>query len=104
MQSVFFMNPPLDNVNAFAQYLNDFLFTLMNKYFTMQTKILTQKRQEAPWRTARIIGCIRKKHEWHRLFEASVNIERSYKSYCSTLKFVLNLAEREYYTSIVAGQ
>ena len=63
----------------------------------MKTKILTQKRQEAPWLTARIIGCIRKKHDWHRLFKAKLITARSYNSYCSTLRFVLNLAEKEYY-------
>ena len=51
----------VDYVNDYGQYLIDFFFTLMNKYFPMKPKILTQKRQEAPWLTARIIGCIRKK-------------------------------------------
>ena len=89
--------PPLDNVDDYAQFLIDFLFTLMNKYFRMKFKILTQKRQEAPWLTARKIGCIRKKHERHRLFKAKSITARSYNSYCGTLRLVLNLAEKEYY-------
>ena len=36
---------PLDNVNDYAQYLIDFLFTLVNKYFPMETEMFTQKRQ-----------------------------------------------------------
>ena len=85
--------PPLDNVNDYTQYLIDFLFTLMKKYFPMKTKTLTQKRQEAPWLTVRIISCIRK-NNWHRLFDANFITARSYNSFCSTLRFVLNLAEK----------
>ena len=63
---------PQQNANECAQYLDTFLRNILNKYFPLKNKILTNKRINSPWLTRDIIKCIYKNtngSEWLRQVE-----------------------------------
>ena len=55
-------NPPLNNVNQYADYLINFLKVMQNKFFPVRDKLLSEKRYRSPWITSDNLRCIRKKN------------------------------------------
>ena len=90
-------DPPCDSVDNYTDYLVDFLFKLLNKYFPIRTKRLGTKRASSPWLCPDILKCIDKKHLWYRLMRNGEITMSSYKSYCYVLRETLTVAEQEYY-------
>ena len=90
-------SPPSEQVNPYASYLVKFLSKLLNRYFPIKTKTISNKRIKSPWITPAILRCISKKHRWFRLFRDGIITARSYKSYTGELRRLLRTAEEEYY-------
>ena len=86
------------DANSHAEYLNQFLYKIMNKYFPKKTKILTSKRLRAPWMSGDIVRCVRKKHDWLKMLRLRQIAPQSYNDYSSALRIVLKLAEEEYHS------
>ena len=84
------------DVNIYADNFIKFSTELMEKYFPVKTKILTQKKLKAPWITWEIKKCIDKKHRWHRLAKSGYITMRCYKSFCKTLRLLLKITEQKY--------
>ena len=65
-------SPPVSNPNEYAEYVVNFMKSLMNNFFPIKLKTITQRRLHSPWITTRIMKCIRKKHRWFRLLRNSL--------------------------------
>ena len=89
-------NPPLSDVDSYAEYLLDFLYNLINKYFPIRTKYYTKKRLKAPWLSADVVRCIDKKHLWYREMKLGMISFESYKEYNCVARS-LDIAQRDYY-------
>ena len=74
-----------------------FLQSVLHKYFPIKTRQITKKRLRAPWITSTIIRCIDKKHKWHQLLKRKIISRNCYKECCCKLRYILNLAEKEYF-------
>ena len=85
------------DVDSYADYLLEFLYKLLNKYFPIKTKFYTTKRLKAPWLSADVIRCIDKKQDWYKKMKLGRITKGSYSSYCAALRTVLDTAEKEYY-------
>jgi hypothetical protein len=70
---------------------------LVNKYFPIRKKVVSNKRALSPWITTDISKCIDKKHRWFRMLKARIISYTSYRNYCNLLKCLLRAAERNYY-------
>ena len=90
-----FSPPP--NANEYASYLFKFMFTLMNKYFPLKTKNVSQKSFKSPWVTDGILKCIKKKHRWYRLYKQNRIPYYSYKNYCKKLRRLFRLTHDQYF-------
>ena len=44
-------NPPNNNVNDYDNYLINFLYMLLNKFVTIKSKAVSEKRDNSPWIT-----------------------------------------------------
>ena len=89
--------PPLNSIDAYANYLSNFLIYIQNKYFPVKTKQISNKRFSSPWITKDIRRCINKKHEWYRLAKQCKITYDSYKNYASDLSYLLRIAKEDYY-------
>ena len=92
-------SPSRMNCDSFCQSLSQFLKKMLNKYFPLKKKKISEKRMMSPWLTRDVMRCIRKKHEWYKLTKRNIITLRCYKSYCDSLKYMLNLAEKEYFVN-----
>ena len=90
-------SPPMHDVDLYASYLDSFLRSILNRYFPVKSKLLTQKRTRSPWIRGRILACIRKKHEWYHLAKRGRITFQSYKEIAAKVQKILNLAKTEYY-------
>ena len=79
-----------------VKFINWMIY-LVDKYFPIKKKFVSNKRNLAPWITTRINKCIRKKHKWFKMLKARIITYRSYRDYCILLKRLLRVAERDYY-------
>ena len=86
-----------NDVNRETNRLFAWIKNLINKYFPIRKKSLCTKRANTPWMTAKIVKCVRKKHQWFKLLQGGLITKNSYKQYCSMLKNLLATAERVYY-------
>ena len=91
-------NPPTHDIDLFENYFTNFLKLILDKYFPIKLKTITQKRLRAPWITGDIMACIKKKHFWYKLAKLNKITFESYKSYCKILRKILRLAEENYHT------
>ena len=91
-------NASFYDVNSATDYLIIFLKKILDKYFPIKSKLLTQKRLKAPWLNKEILKCIRKKHVWYRKWKNNEITSESYKKYCKILYHILKLAEESYMT------
>ena len=89
--------PPIDDVNACSEYITCFLKRLLNKYFSVKTKISNCKKLNTPWINKKILRCIRKKHKWFKMLRKNKITRSSYKRYQVALRYLLRVAEQEYY-------
>ena len=90
-------SPPTHNVDVYTKYLERFLFEMLRKYFPLKRKTITSKRLRAPWLCADIMVCIHKKHKWHKMAKQGLISFCSYKKYCTLLRKLLTLAEKDYF-------
>ena len=98
MQSEFLRFSPTSHlVNDYSNYLEVFLKKILNKYFPVMTKCLSEKRLKSPWITSAIVKCIRKKFRWYRLMKQNLILRASYREYAAELRKLLRVAEQEYY-------
>ena len=54
-------SPLVSNPNEYADYMVNFIKSLMNKDFSIRLKTITQRRLHSPWISTGIMKCIRKK-------------------------------------------
>ena len=90
-------SPPSDEPNAHAVYLVKFLNKVLNKFFPIMTKTLSNKRLKSPWITSDIVKCIRKKHRWYRMMRAGQINRSCYADLTRKLRQILQMAEEDYY-------
>ena len=90
-------NPPTHNADVYTEYLERFLFEMLKKYFPLKRKTITSKRLRAPWLCNDIMVCIHKKHKWHKMAKQGLISFCSYKKYCTLLRKLLTLAEKDYF-------
>ena len=90
-------SPPNHCVNLFANYLENFLQSILDKYFPLKSKQISTKRLRSPWINKEILYCIRKKHHLHRRAKYGEINFHSYRNYCSLLRYLLDTAEKDYY-------
>ena len=91
-------NLPPCNIDEQTSYIITFLTKMLNKYFHIKKKCISQKRLNTPWLTGKIKKCINKKHRWFRMSRNGFITHESYKRYCIELKKLLYIAESEYYS------
>ena len=70
---------------------------MLKKYFLLKRKTITSKRLLAPWLCNDIMVCIHKKHKWHKMAKQGLISFCSYKKYCTLLRKLLTLAEKDYF-------
>ena len=92
-----YCTPPNSNPNEYADYLVNFLKKIMNKYFPIRHKTITQRRLHSPWISSDIMKCIRKKHRWFRLMRRGLISYNSFKLYAKKLRLLLRTAREQYY-------
>ena len=88
---------PLADAHSHAAHLVSFLGRLLNKYFPVKVREVSEKRIRAPWINKSILKCIHKKHDWYRLMKLGRISIYSYKRYCYALRDLLRMAEQDYY-------
>ena len=89
--------PPDDDVELCAQYLHDYLKSLLEKYFPIRCKTISCKRLNSPWVTKNILKCIKKKHRWYRLWKLGRIEKRSYTRLAADVRALMRQAEEHYY-------
>ena len=89
--------PPILNVNIFANYIIEFLNKLLNRYFPIKVREVTDNKLKAPWINRDISACIDKKHKWFKMMKRGLISNNSYKKYCYALRDLLRMAEEDYY-------
>ena len=62
-------NPPIVNVNDYANSLINFLYMIFNIFFPIKSKTVSEKRVNISWITPDIKCCIDKKHIWYNLMK-----------------------------------
>ena len=70
---------------------------LMNKYFPIRIKTITQRRMHSPWITTGIVKCIRKRHRCFRLLRNCLLSYNMYKLYVGKLRLLLRTAGEQYF-------
>ena len=95
-----FLSP---DVHQEAKRLFSWIKYLVQKYFPIRKKSLSEKRSNAPWMTTKLVKCIRKKHKWFKLLRSGLITRNSYMRYCSLLRKLLTTAERVYYREKFRG-
>ena len=88
-------NFTISDTNVDGQFTNFFNWfkSLIDRFFPLCKKTLSQKRARTPWITSRIKRCIDKKHLWFKLYMAKLITYSSYRNYCNKLRFLLRCAE-----------
>ena len=84
---------PGKSVSCFINHL----WLLLNKYFPIKKKFLSQKRILKPWLSSKLIKCIDKKHKLFGLLKRKQIPYKYFKAYSSLLKYTLKLVERNFY-------
>ena len=87
------------NIDAHTDYIIDFLKKLLEKYFPIKTKKISEKNMKTPWITKKVRLCIKKKHKWSHLADQKLISSESYKMISSKLKELLRVAKSEYFTN-----
>ena len=96
-----FINYAIDeneNVNTAFKKFNDWIQTLLNKYFPIRTKQITVKRLNMPWITDRVIKLIDKKHKLFRLLKLKIISYPFFNAYAKLLKILLSKLKQRYFS------
>ena len=88
---------PMDNINTATNLFINGLNKLINNYFPIKIKFISNKRFNMPWLNSNLIKCITKKHKLFRLFQYGRIPYTVFKSYSNCLNIVLKLSEKYYY-------
>lgn len=91
------MEIPQNDINAATSLFTNGLNSLINKFFPIKTKFISNKRFNMPWLNSNLIKCITKKHKLFRLFQFGRIPYAAFKSYSKCLSIVLKLSEKHYY-------
>ena len=93
----------MTDINTVVYSFNCWLTYLLNKYFPIKVKTVSEKRNMQPWMTSSIIKCIKIKHKLFKQFQRGEINYCVYKTYSSLLKTLLIIAERRYRRKKVAN-
>ena len=89
--------PPINDANAHAVYFTRFFMKILDKYFPIKSKKISQKRLKTPWLTTKLLKCIRKKHRWYKMMKRGQITVNCYKEFEKKLRKVLRMAEEKYH-------
>ena len=87
------------DIDEHTHYIIEFLRKMLNKYFPIKNKTISQKRLHTPWITKKIRKCIKKKHQWYCMAKQKIITHDSCKQICKKLRDLLNVAKSEYFTN-----